>query len=117
MMARTVQRRFLFAEPEIKDWIHQRILWLASIYYATPHAVTVRDNHTHIVFPVSKPERDCNERLAIKIVTKHWYETVFQGTRLVIETTLLYFIKLCFIISVLTHRSNLSLFLSSILPS
>ncbi len=55
--ARTVHRLFLF-DDEIKDWIYDRILWLASIYHVTLHAVAVLDNHYHIVHSVSKPERD-----------------------------------------------------------
>jgi len=60
IMARTVRKLFLF-DDEIKDWIYDRIFWLASIYHVTLHSVAVLDNHYHIVLTMSKPERDDSE--------------------------------------------------------
>jgi len=57
VMARTVRQLFLL-DAETKDWINDRIIWLASIYHVTLRSVTILDNHYHIVLTMSKPKRD-----------------------------------------------------------
>ena len=55
IMTRTAQKQFLFKDDTIKEWIYKKILRLASIYYVTLRAVTVLDNHYHIVLTIGKP--------------------------------------------------------------
>ena len=57
-MCRTVNRAFLFEDEQIREWIYQRIVWLADIYMVDLYSVTVLSNHYHIVCAMRLPEMD-----------------------------------------------------------
>ena len=61
VMIRTAQKAFLFNDPVVKEWIYRRIVALSRIYYVDLYAVTVMDNHYHVVLAMRKPTLDQND--------------------------------------------------------
>jgi putative transposase len=65
VMARTARQEFAFTADAIKEWMYRHMVWLSSIYYVEFHAITIMDNHYHLVLSVRKPpvdERDVRAR-------------------------------------------------------
>ena len=85
VMARTARQEFVFTADSIKEWMYRRMVWLSSIYYVELHAVTIMDNHYHLVLSVRKPspdERDVRSRFeAFQKSKRHprkWGEWLFD---------------------------------------
>ena len=56
VMSRTIHQTFLFKPDRYKEWIYDRILYFSRIYFVDLHAVTIMDNHYHIVLAMRNPE-------------------------------------------------------------